>query len=211
MCRSVTERSTMDDNRIIELLFERAETALDEVFHKYSGLYKGIIREVLSDERDVDECSNDVLLAVWNSVPPNKPKSLPAYICKIARRIGIDRLRYNTRQKRNTGYTVILSELEDCLPEEAMSDHSLNNVNIGINGKNCHNGERNEIIRAVLSDFVRKLDPETQVLFIRRYVYLETVKGLAERFGMDENYVSVKLYRVRKKLKKVFEKEGVRV
>lgn len=44
----------MDDNKIIELLFERAETALDEVPCKYSKLYKGVIREVLSDECDVD-------------------------------------------------------------------------------------------------------------------------------------------------------------
>ena len=100
----VTERSIMDDNRIIELLFERAENALDEVSHKYSRLYKGIIREVLSDEYDVEECGNDVLLAVWNTIPPNRPNSLPSYICKIARRIGINRFKYNTRQKRNTGY-----------------------------------------------------------------------------------------------------------
>ena len=60
----------MDDNRIIELLFERAENALDEVSHKYSRLYKGILREVLSDECDVEECENDVLMAVWNTIPP---------------------------------------------------------------------------------------------------------------------------------------------
>ena len=74
----------MDDNRIIELLFERAENALDEVSHKYSRLYKGIIREVLSDECDVEECENDVLMAVWNTIPPNCPDSLSSYICKIA-------------------------------------------------------------------------------------------------------------------------------
>ena len=91
----------MDERKIIELLFERAPNVLDEVSHKYSRLYKGIIREMLSDECDIDECGNDVLLAVWNSIPPNCPNSLTAYICKIARRIGIDKLRYNTRLKRD--------------------------------------------------------------------------------------------------------------
>ena len=62
----VTERSIMDDNRIIELLFERAENALDEVSHKYSRLYKGIIREVLSDECDVEECEKDVLMVEYD-------------------------------------------------------------------------------------------------------------------------------------------------
>lgn len=186
----------MDDNRIIELLFERAENALDEVSHKYSRLYKGIIREVLSDECDLDECANDVLLAVWNTIPPNKPDSLLAYICKIARRIGIDRLRYNTREKRDTGYMVMLSELDDCLPAEEPVDDS---------------EERSEIIRTVLSDFLRSLDPETEILFVRRYIYLESVTSLAERFELVENHISVKLYRARKKLKKVLEKEGIKV
>ena len=186
----------MDDNRIIELLFERAEAALDEVSRKYSRLYKGIIREILSDECDIDECANDLLLAVWNTIPPNRPKSLSAYICKIARRMGINRLKYNKRKKRNTGYTVILSELDDCLPaEDTIDDYD----------------ERSEIIRSVLSDFIRSLDPETEILFVRRYLFFESVADLAKRFELDENRISVKLYRARKKLKKVLEKEGIKI
>lgn len=190
-----TERSVMDDNIIIDLLFERTETALHEISHKYSRLYKGIIREIVGDECDVDECANDVLFAVWNSIPPNRPGSLLAYISKIARHTGIDKLRYNTRKKRDSGYTVMLSELEDCLTDET----------------GANDNEGSETVRAVLSDFVRTLDPETQVLFIRRYIYLETVTALAERFDMNENHISVKLYRARKKLKNALEKEGIRV
>ena len=63
----------MDDVRIVELLFERTDTALEEISNKYSRLYKGIIRGVLGDECDVEECANDLLLAVWNTIPPNKP------------------------------------------------------------------------------------------------------------------------------------------
>ena len=192
----VTERSIMDDNRIIELLFERAENALDEVSHKYSRLYKGIIREVLSDECDVEECENDVLMAVWNTIPPNRPDSLSPYVCKIARRIGINRFKYNTRQKRNTGYIAMLSELDDCLPADEPIDDS---------------NESSERIRSILSDFIRSLDPETEILFVRRYMYLESVTDLAKRFELDENRISVKLYRARKKLKKVLEKEGIKV
>ena len=186
----------MDDNRIIELLFERAENALDEVSIKYSRLYKWIIREVLSDEGDVEECENDVLMAVWNTIPPNRPDSLSSYICKIARRISINRFKYSTRQKRNTGYTVMLSELGDCLPVDEPIDDG---------------DERSELIGVLLSDFIRSLDPETEILFVRRYMYLESVTDLAKRFELDENRISVKLYRARKKLKKVLEKEGIKV
>lgn len=186
----------MNDTEIIELLFERAEAALHEVSLKYSRLYTGVIREVLSDDCDRDECANDVLLALWNSIPPNRPTSLCAYVCKLARHIAIDKLRYNTRQKRATGYTIMLSELEDCIPEkEPIDDMTV----------------RDETIRAVLSDFIRGLDPETEILFVRRYIYLESVTSLAERFGFDENRVSVKLYRARKKLKKLLEKEDINI
>lgn len=186
----------MDDSRIIELLFERDDAALKEISDKYSRLYKGIVRGVLSDDCDIDECENDLLLAVWNSIPPNRPDNLTAYLCKLARRIGIDKLRYNTRQKRSTEYTVTLSELNDCLPATAAENDAT---------------EDSAAIRCVLTEFLRGLEPETEVLFVRRYLYLETVTDLAKRFELDENRISVKLYRARKKLKKMLEKEGVNV
>ena len=192
----VTERSIVEDKKIIGLLFERAETVLDEISNKYSRLYKGILREVLSDECDVEECGNDVLLTIWNTIPPNRPKSMTAYICKVARHIGIDKLRYNTRKKRDAGYTVMLSELEDCLPAD----------------QNIHGTEEHsEIIRSILDEFLRGLDPETEIMFVRRYIYLESVTHMAKQFELDENHISVKLYRARKKLKKLLEKEGIKI
>lgn len=184
----------MDDNRIIERLFERDDTALDEIAKQYSRLYQGVLRGVLSDDGDIEECGNDLLLAVWNTVPPQRPVSLPAYLCRIARRIGIDRLRYNTRQMRSTEYTVTLSELSDCLPAAAADAAAQ---------------EDGEAIRLTLSRFLRELEPETQILFIRRYLYLESVTDLAQRFDLTENRISVKLYRARKKLKTLLEKEGI--
>lgn len=186
----------MDDVRIIDLLFERAEGALAEVEKKYSRLYMSILRGIVSDDGDREECANDVLLAVWSSIPPHRPNSLSAYVCKIARRIGIDRFRYNTSKKRNSEYTQTLSELEDCLPPEEAGEDSEGH---------------STAIRTVLSDFLRTQDPETEILFVRRYVYLESVSELAARFDLDENRVSVKLYRARKKLKKLLEKEGIKV
>lgn len=193
---STGERRSMEDNQIISLLFQRTQAVLDEISRKYSRLYRRILGEILADESDIEECANDVLLAVWDSIPPNDPENLSAYICKLARRIGIDKLRYQTRQKRHTGYTVALSELQDCLPDTAAA---------------LHTDEESRHIRSVLSDFVRKLDPETRVLFIRRYIWLESTASLASRFALSENHIAVKLYRARKKLKKHMEKEGIQI
>ena len=146
----------------------------------------------MQDSQDVEECSNDTLMAVWNSIPPNRPQNLSAYICTLARRIGIDRLRYQTRKKRGTGYDFALSELENCLPDTQIS-----------------NPEDDIHIRAVLSKFLKELDVTTRVLFIRRYVWLEAVSSLAKRYNMAENTISARLLRARKKLKKVLEKEDI--
>ncbi|MGM9680459.1 MAG: RNA polymerase sigma factor [Eubacteriales bacterium] len=186
----------MDDEKIVNLLFDRSENALDELSRKYSRLYKGILRETVGNEFDTEECANDVLLAVWNSIPPNRPTSLPAYVCKIARRIGIDRFRYNMREKRCSDCTLPLSEFEDCLPDRETD---------------CDDRDSDETLKSVLSDFLRSLDTENRILFLRRYFYLESVASLAERFCLSENHVSVKLYRARKKLKKMLEKEGVSI
>lgn len=188
----------MTDREIITYLFERREYVLTEIASKYSRLYTSILREALNDERDVEECANDVLMALWNSIPPNDPRDLTSYICSVARRIGIDRYRYNTRDKRGNGYTVMLSELEESLPDLS-PDASVEAY------------EDNEAIKRALEIFMKTLDTETRVLFIRRYFYFESIASLADRFNMKENNVAVRLLRARKKLKKILEKEGVYV
>lgn len=185
----------MDDKQIIDLLFARNEKGLIITEEKYDRLYKSILRQALSDESDIDECSNDVLMALWNSIPPQFPNHYPAYICRIARRIGINRYKHNTRQKRGEGYTVALSELEGCIPAPDLIQAR----------------EHVRELYQVLNMFLRELDEQTRVLFIRRYYYLETVKSLAQRFEVTENYVSVRLHRARKTLKALLEQEGIAI
>lgn len=179
----------------MEGLFDRKEDALKEISLKYARLYRTILRETVAEERDVEECANDLLLALWNSIPPHRPESLPSYICKIARRIGINRYRHNTCQKRGEGYTLLLSELEECIPDPAAERRTADAAD-------------SERLRTLLSAFVRGLPGDDRVLFVRRYFYLEPVADLAGTFGMSANAVSVKLHRVRKKLKKQLQKEG---
>ena len=188
------EKHLITDSEIIELLLRRDESALQLITDKYRSLYRSVIREMLSNENDVVECENDLLLAIWNSIPPNRPENLAAYISALARRGGISRFRYNTRQKRSEGYTVILSELDEVLPN---TDPSVQDM---------HSDEN---IANIISDFLRSADIETRILFIRRYVYLESVSEISKRYKISENNISVKLHRARVKLKKLLEKEGI--
>ncbi len=182
----------MDDIQIIDLLFARNELGLHMMEEKYATFYKSILRRALNDPSDVEECANDVLMGIWNSIPPNYPDHFPSYIGRIARRIGINRFKFNTRQKRNTECNILLSELEGCIPSpDRLGAH-----------------EESKMLRQILNDFLYGLDPKTRVLFIRRYFYLESTNDLAKRYGISTNFVSVRLHRARKELRQLLEKEG---
>lgn len=187
----------MEDREIVCLLFERSEDGLEELEKKYSKLYRGIFNGILADIGDAEECENDLLVALWNSIPPNRPEYLSAYVCRIARNIAINRCKKEKRQKRNGGIFVLIDELEECLPQ--------------INGDGYENEAKfdSQIISRVIDSLISNLDAETRVIFVRRYMYGESVASLAERFGYSERYVSVKLFRVRKKLRAALEREGI--
>ena len=181
----------MDDIKIIELLFGRADSALEEVSVKYSRLYKGIIREMLSDECDVEECANDLLLALWNSIPPKKPDPLKPYVGAVARNIALNRLNERGAQKRGGEAWLVLEELSECL-----SDNSGEEL-----------GE-SFALREALNSFLASLDEKTRVIFMQRYFYTCTVREIAAARGLKESAVTMLLFRTRQKLREHLNREG---
>ena len=77
----------MQDRNIIEKLFARSEEGLTLLDSRYRGLIFSVMTGVLDNAADREECYNDFLMAVWNSIPPNRPDSLEAYLCTLSRRI----------------------------------------------------------------------------------------------------------------------------
>ena len=106
----------MEDLQIIGLLFQRSETAIFALQQKFGGLCRSIISNILSDSRDVEECTSDTYLRVWNSIPPQRPARLDSYLARIARNVALDRYDYNTASMRNTGLTLAYEELAVYLP-----------------------------------------------------------------------------------------------
>ncbi|MBQ9910505.1 MAG: sigma-70 family RNA polymerase sigma factor [Lachnospiraceae bacterium] len=183
----------MDDKTIKELLFSRSERGLEELDKAYGKLCRRIALNILGDPNDAEECINDAYFAVWNRIPPADPESLPAYLSRIVRNICIDRLRRNTAEKRNTAYSFAMEELMEDIPafsdvEEEVLQH--------------------ELIKEIAS-FVRALPEENQFLFVQRYWLTESVPDIARAIGRSSHYVSVKLFRIRKKLAEYLAEKGV--
>ena len=191
----VTERkwSSMEDQAITKLFLERSEQALVELISKYGKAVARITGNILSDPLDAEECANDTYLGVWNSIPPNIPRSLGAYCCGIARNKALSRYQANTAQKRACHFDTALEELEDTIP-------SLSNVESELEAK--------ELGRCV-SVFLKELDYDDRYVFIRRYYFGDAVADLAAQLEKSPHRISVRLFRVREKLKQYLRKEGM--
>ena len=124
----------MDDKQIIRLFFERSEQAITELSQKYGDLCMKIARSILNDHQDAEECVNDAYLGAWNSIPPQSPDPLRAYICRIVRNRSLKRLRTNSAIKRGSQFEVSLSELEDCIPDNSLDEQlAVNELSAQIN------------------------------------------------------------------------------
>lgn len=111
----------MDDEAIIELYNSRDEAAVSETQRKYGAYCRRIAMNLLGVGEDADECVNDALHAAWTAIPPERPRSLKTYLGRLTRNISVSRYRREHAQKRG-GAEVLLSELDDCVPERVSLD-----------------------------------------------------------------------------------------
>ena len=105
----------MEDKDIIALYWARSEEAIRRTAEKYGAYCAQIIRRVLGDGRDAEECLSDTWLGAWNAMPPQKPARLPPFLGRIARNTALDRYDYNAAQCRSGGFEAVLEELGDCV------------------------------------------------------------------------------------------------
>ena len=77
----------IDDEKIIELFFERSEQAIRELDMKYGKICHNLSYNIVNSRQDAEECVNDAYLGAWNAIPPVRPNPLLSYIVKIVRNI----------------------------------------------------------------------------------------------------------------------------
>lgn len=182
----------MEDHQIVALLFAREESALGEIAQKYGSLCRRISANILGTGGDVEECVNDVWLNAWNSIPPQRPDSLRAYLGRLTRNGALDLFRQRVAQKRGGGMALPLSELEDCVPAPRGTEAEVDR----------------HILGRTISTWLDTLPTEERRLFVRRYWLGEAVGDLARALGVLPNTLSAKLRRLRLSLKEHLETEG---
>ncbi|MBR6045577.1 MAG: sigma-70 family RNA polymerase sigma factor [Ruminococcus sp.] len=181
----------MKDSEVIALLFERSEQAIDALRACYGRLVRRVAEGITHSCEDAEEIENDTYLAMWESIPPERPDPLGAYICAAARNLSLKKCREKYAAKRSAELTVPLEELDEFIGSDELSER--------ISAREL--GE-------AINRFLDGLDPGSRALFVRRYYLSQSVAESAEAVGISENNAFVKLSRLRRKLKKQLEKEG---
>ncbi len=184
----------MTDEIIIGLYLERSETAIAETQRLYGRYFTSIAYGIVWNDSDAEEVVNDTYLHAWNTIPPEHPENLRAFLGRITRQLAIKRLEKNTAKKRGEGqYASVIDELAECISD--------NNADFA----------DTVILRDVLNRFLHTLPAEVRGVFIRRYWHMQSIEDIALSCRMSESRVKSMLFRTRKKLKAYLNEEGFSV
>lgn len=184
----------MEDTQIIDLYWQRSEEAIAETALKYGGYCHTISYNILHSDEDSEECVNDTYLKTWSLLPPKRPQFLSAFLGKMTRNLALDRVRYNSAEKRGGGQVMLaLDELSTCIADLDTAETVV---------------EKKELVQA-LNRFLDGLKPEQRKVFMRRYWYLSSIQEIASDYGMSESKVKMMLMRTRNALRSRLEQEGI--
>ena len=175
----------IDDEKIIEMFFNRDQQAIHELDMKYGKIFRNLSYNVVNSRLDAEECVNDAYLGAWNAIPPVHPNSLLTYIVKIVRNVSLKIYWRTEATKRNGHYTIALAEIEDCIAGQKTVEDEI---------------ETKELAR-LIEAFLNTLTVKERVIFMRRYWFSDSYKDIAEFVGLSEKNISVRLTRIREKMK----------
>ena len=183
----------MDDVNIVELFWNRDESAVGEAERKYKRYCMSIALGILGDTRDSEDCVNDTFLAAWGSIPPKKPENLKTYLAKLVRNISVNRyVMYNAEKRGKGGVEVSLDELEGCIPSYDNTEATLDSM----------------VLSGLFDRFLGTLKREARIMFVQKYWFFRSVSEIAKDLAVSESKVKSTLMRTRESLLRFFEKEG---
>ena len=188
---SETDHTT--DEQLIALYNARSEDAIALTAKRYGKYLHATAANILQNNEDCDECLNDTYLAVWNSIPPENPRSFKAYITVIVRNHAIDLLKKIGRQKRK--------KQEDLLPLEELAEY------LG-----CPDTVEKEYSDRVLQDlidrFIAGLSDKDRYVFECRYYCCDDIESIARSMKMSKAAVYKRIDKMKSALKKALEAGG---
>ncbi len=178
----------MEQNHLISRYMIDNKLNIEQVMLDFTPYLCTIVnrkRGTFSDE-DVEEIISDIFYAVWkNQHKLDWEKSMSAYLAGVAKNIMYKKWR---NLKPNTN----LVDFEDDFAD-------VENVEMEIENK-----ERETVILTEL----KNIKEEDREIFVAYYYYARSMKEIAVELNITEKKVKSRLFRIRRKLKKVLNKGG---
>jgi len=182
----------MTDDQIVALYWQKDEAALRESELKYGRYCRTLAERILRNAEDAAECVNDVYMRAWESIPPQRPQYLRAFLAKLTRNLAIDRFRAHTAGKRGGGETdAVLDELAEIIGSQDTAESTVTANELG----------------AAVSRFLYSQPRREADVFVRRCFFADSPGEIAKRYGLSEGNVRVILSRTRRKLRAYLESE----
>ena len=182
----------MTDREITELYLSRSENAIRESRAQYGALIRHVIGGILQSTQDIEECENDTYLSAWQSIPPNEPQSLKAYLARIARNTACKRAEYLAAAKRKPEALLSLDELAGTLADTDTS------------------GATDAELADLINGFLAALGAGQRKIFLLRYWMGLSVDEICTRTGFSKAKVNMLLYRLRNRLRDELKRRGYR-
>lgn len=173
----------MLEQEIIELIRQKNSRGADELLTHYGPLMRYIISPILPDAHDREECLSEAAMRIWEKIHlyDQDRGSWTAWITAVTRSTALNQRRKKQDPKDAVEITPDIPST-DPTPEE----HILRQ-------------EQQQELKRALS----VLSQKDRLLFFRKYYYLQSTAQIALELGMTERAVEGRLYRVKKRLRKL--------
>ena len=184
----------MTDQQIISLFQARDERAVNALSDKYRKTIMNVARRHLHSAEDAEECVNDVMLKLWQSIPPAEPSSLEAFIVTVTQRMAINMAERLQAKKRGGGTAAeSLDAMQAAVPAQENVEDTL----------------RHRMLTAAVERFLHSLSDDAQTIFVEHYHNGSAPREIAAKFGLTGIHVRTSLMQTRRKLKRFLTEEGL--
>ena len=162
------------------------------LYAKYKSLLYYKAWEILHDQMLAEDALSETMIRVYKNMEkigdPDSPQSA-AFLTTITRNVSL------TILKRQTTRNIYVDAEE---PDEEMAD-----------AYDLEDSVFDKISEERLCLIIGQLDEESRNIFVLKYAYDLSHREIAAQMGINENNVTVRIHRTRKKLAALVVKEGV--
>ena len=170
----------MDERTLMAKIAGGDEAALHALLRQYGPLIRYILRPILTDERDREECYADISLKIWQTADSfdGDKGALKAWLTVLSRNAALNR----ARGQRQSDTPLEDSDAHGHSAEEELLRR-----------------ERRSRLRAVIA----ALPVQERDLFYRKYYYCQSTAQMAAELCLTERAVEGRLYRLRQRLRRL--------